>query len=89
MFHVPLGYAELAGGRYAAVAFRPGRKLWWRSFTEPRDATLLLRGAPVAVVGRVADGSLANEARTAYGTRFPRSARLLADAALVVFERAG
>ena len=88
-FHIPLRYAELTDGRLVAMAVRPARKLWWRSFAAPREATLELRGARVPVVGRLAEGPLRDEARATYAARYPRSTRLLEGAALVVFERAG
>jgi len=88
-FDIPLRYVVLADGRLVAIAVRRERKLWWRSFSESRDATLLLRGSSVAVVGRLAEDGPAEEARAAYAARYPRSAGLLGDAALVVFERAG
>ena len=31
----------------------PGAKQWWRNFTEPRPAELLVRRRPVAVIGEV------------------------------------
>ena len=31
-FRIPLRYAETADGAFVAVAVRPDRKLWWRSF---------------------------------------------------------
>ena len=88
-FEIPVRYAELDGARFVAIAVRPERKLWWRSFAEPRDAELLLRGARVPVVGIVGDGRLRDEAVDAYRARYPRSAGLLRDAAVVIFERAG
>lgn len=70
------------------MALRPERKLWWRSFVEPREAVVLLRGDSSAVVGRLAADELASEARAAYAARYPGSASLLDAAALVVFEAA-
>jgi hypothetical protein len=89
VFAIPVRYAETPDGTLVAIAVRPGRKLWWRSFAAPHDAMLELRGRRVAVVGTVADGRLRDEAATAYRARYPRSARLLGDAALVVFVRPG
>ncbi|MCZ7587718.1 MAG: hypothetical protein M5U27_02405 [Gaiella sp.] len=88
-FAIPLRYAETHDGRLVAIAVPPDRKLWWRSFEEPRDARLELRGHAVRIVGRLAEGGARDEASAAYATRFPRSARLLEDAAVVVFERGG
>jgi len=84
-----LRYAELPGGRLVVMAVRPERKLWWRSFAVPRDAVLLVRGASAPALGAVAAGELRDEARAVYAARYPRSARLLGDAALIVFERSG
>jgi hypothetical protein len=88
-FAIPLRYARTADGKLVAIAVRPDRKLWWRSFAEPSPARLELRGAGVPVVGHAAAGPLRDEAAAAYRARYPRSAVLLEDAALVVFEQAG
>ena len=89
VFAIPLRYAELPDGSLVSIAVRAERKLWWRSFTEPRKATLELRRMRVPVVGTVAEGTLRDEAKAAYAMRYPRSAGLLDDASLVVFERSG
>jgi hypothetical protein len=88
-FSIPLRYAEMTDGRLVALAVHPKRKLWWRSFNAPRDATLTLRGEHLAVVGALVGGRARDEARAVYAARYPRSARLLEDAALVMFERSG
>ena len=88
-FHIPVRYAELGDDRLVAIAVRPERKLWWRSFAEPRDATLELRGHRVRVVGRLVEGDVRKQAAAAYASRYPHSAGLASDAALVVFQRAG
>jgi hypothetical protein len=88
-FHIPVRYAELGDGRVVAIAVRPRRKLWWRSFAEPREAALELRGHRVPVVGRLAEGDAREQAAAAYASRYPGSAGLVRDAALVVFEWAG
>ncbi len=88
-FSIPLRYAETPDGRFVAAAVDREQKRWWRSFTEPRTATLLVRGTKLAVVGAVADGPRHDAAHAAYVGRYPRSAGLLGDAALVVFGRAG
>ena len=88
-FSIPVRYAETADGRLVTLAADPGRKLWWRSFSEPRPAAVLLRGLRREVVGTLARGALRDEARAAYTGRYPRSAGLLGHGALVVFERAG
>lgn len=88
-FSIPLRYAESADGRFVTLAVDPARKLWWRSFAEPRSAALVVRGQLRLVVGTLAQGSLREEARAAYRARYPRSAPLIDEAALVVFERPG
>lgn len=88
-FAIPLRYAETADGRLVALAVEPGRKHWWRSFVEPRPAAVLHRGSQCVVVGTLAEGSLREEARATYVDRYPRSAPLIEDAALVLFERTG
>jgi hypothetical protein len=88
-FRIPVRYAMLGDARLVAIAVRPERKLWWRSFAEPRAATVLLRRLPVEVVGTLADGDVGSDARAAYAARYPRSARLVDAAAVVVFERRG
>jgi hypothetical protein len=88
-FSIPLRYAELPDGRLVALAVGPAQKLWWRSFRTPREAVLTLRGEHVAVVGAVVEGHQRAAARGGYEARYPRSARLLEGAALVVFARAG
>ena len=86
-FAIPLRYAQAADGRLVAVAVDPGRKQWWRSFTEPRSAVVLQRGQRHEVVGTLAEGGARDEARQAYVAQYSRSARLVDDAAFVVFER--
>ena len=89
-FSIPLRYAETTDGRAVALAGDPGGKLWWRSFSEPHPAALLLRGQRREVVGTLArGGALRDEARVAYAGRYPRTTGVIGDAALVVFERAG
>jgi hypothetical protein len=86
-FAIPLRYAEAADGRLVAIAVDPRRKQWWRSFVEPRPAVVLHRGQRHDVVGTLAESAARDEARGDYVARYPRSARLVDDAALVVFER--
>ena len=88
-FSIPLRYAELADGRLVAAAVRPASKLWWRSFRSSRDAVITLRRADFAASATLAAGQARAEAAAAYEARYPRSARLLDDAALVVFTRTG
>ena len=87
-FEIPVRYAETGDGAFAAVAVRPERKLWWRSFAEPREAALLVRRRQVRVVGRLPAGPARERAAAAYVSRYPRSQRLVRDAAVVLFERA-
>jgi hypothetical protein len=84
-FRIPLRYAETADGTVVAVAVRPERKLWWRSFRQPADARLTMRGRAVDVRGALATGDTREEALAAYLARYPRSARLVRDAAVVVW----
>lgn len=88
-FAIPLRYAEVADSRLVALAVEPGRKQWWRSFVEPRPAVVLHRGQRHGVLGTLAGGTARDEARDAYAARYPNSAQLIDDAALVVFVRSG
>jgi hypothetical protein len=72
-FRVPLQYAEASGG-IVALAVRPERKLWWRSFSDPAPALLLVAGTTGAVIGRVLAGEERRAALRAYLERFPRAA---------------
>jgi hypothetical protein len=73
-YRIPLQYAETAGGRIVALAVRPERKLWWRSFAEPAPAAVLIAGEERVVTGRLLDGQERREALRAYLARFPRAA---------------
>ena len=86
-FRIPLRYAEAADGTLVALAVEPHRKQWWRSFVEPRRAIVLHRGRRQEVVGTLVDGAARDEAERAYTARYPGSAGLVDDAALVLFER--
>jgi hypothetical protein len=88
-FAIPLRYAEVADRLLVALAVEPAGKRWWRAFIEPRRAVVLHIGSRRVVVGTLAEGSLREEARAAYVARYPRSAPLVEDAALVVFELSG
>ena len=44
-FRIPLRYATMPGDRVVALAVGADGKLWWRSFSEPGPATLVVRGA--------------------------------------------
>jgi hypothetical protein len=72
-FRIPLRYAETADGAFLALAVQPERKLWWRSFTRPARATLLIRGERRPVRGRVVDGAERRTALDAYLVRYPRA----------------
>jgi hypothetical protein len=83
-FDIPLRYAETADGRLVVVAVEPERKLWWRSFADGATATVTLRGAHRAVDGALMTGASRDEALAAYAGVYPRSARVVRDAAVVV-----
>ena len=83
-FHIPVRYAETEDGRLVIVAVRPERKLWWRSFDGGAGATVTLRGARVAVRGALETGTARDAALEAYVAAYPRSGRLVRDAAVVV-----
>jgi hypothetical protein len=85
-FTIPVLYAT-DGDRVVAVAARPERKLWWRTFRPRAAAQLTVRRARRDVVGRVVDGEERDGAVEAYLARFPRAARSArAGAAVVTFE---
>lgn len=84
-FRIPLRYAETHDGRLVALAVRPERKLWWRSFVEPSLATVTLRSERREATGVVAEGVDRELALGAYLARYPRSARLAREAAVVVW----
>jgi hypothetical protein len=88
-FQIPVRYAETRDRAFVAIAVRPGRKLWWRSFADSRKAALLVRRRSLPVVGRLAVGESRERAAAAYLARYPRSASPVRDAAIVVFERTG
>ena len=85
-FRIPLRYAAGGGDTVVAIAVGAERKLWWRSFADPADAVLQLQGRRVRARGALVEGAARETALAAYRTRFPRSARLARDAAVVVFE---
>ena len=84
-YRIPLRYAETGTGELVAVAVRPERKQWWRSFAEPAAASVLLRGTTVDVVGALASGAARASVLARYDARYPRGARWTGDAAVVVF----
>jgi hypothetical protein len=73
-FRIPLRYATMPGDRIVALAVGADGKLWWRSFSQPAAATLLVRGAERAVSGRLLQGEERRAALRAYLARFPRAA---------------
>jgi hypothetical protein len=83
-FEIPLRYAETADGRLVVAAVAPAGKLWWRSFAGGRPASVTLRRRTRPVVGALAEGETRDEALAAYAARYPRSASLVRDAAIVV-----
>jgi F420H(2)-dependent quinone reductase len=84
-YRIPLRYAEIDTGELVAVAVRPERKQWWRSFAEPTPAAVLLRGTTVDVVGALASDETRAGAVARYDAANPRGARWTGDAAVVVF----
>lgn len=87
-FRIPVRYATAPGGALVALALRPRRKDWWRSFAAVRAATLTVRGKRLGATGAVAEGDRRATALAAYLARYPRSAAVARDAAVVVFELA-
>jgi hypothetical protein len=83
-FDIPLRYAETADRRLVVVAVAPEGKLWWRSFVGATPASVTFRRRTRPVVGALAEGEARDEARAAYVARYPRSASLVTDAAVVV-----
>ena len=99
-FRIPLRYATMADDRIVALAVGADGKLWWRSFSRPSPATLLVRGTERGVSGRLLHGEERRVALRAYLARFPRAGGPLgvrdgegdgpldaADAAVVAFDR--
>jgi hypothetical protein len=86
-FRIPLRFAPATKDRIVAIAVRPQRKLWWRSFARPAPAVLRLGGSQVRARGALVEGDDREQALAAYLDRYPRSERLTLDAAVVVFER--
>ncbi len=82
-FAIPLRYAETDDG-LVVLAARPARKLWWRSFRGGATGTVTLRGTCLDVEGILATGTARAGALDAYVTAYPRSARLVRDAEVVV-----
>jgi len=64
----------MPGDRIVALAVAPDRKLWWRSFSQPAPATLVVRGVGRPTSGRLLQGGERRAALRAYLARFPRSA---------------
>jgi hypothetical protein len=85
-FLIPLRYAEMEPGAIVAIAVGAGRKQWWRAFRTAQPATLTLRGVRAEAVGVLTEGEGRAAALRAYLDRYPRSARVTGDAAVVVFD---
>ena len=64
---------------------QPEEKLWWRSFAESAPAALTLRGSRVEASGELTEGDARERALAVYVTRYPRSAGLAHNAAIVEF----
>jgi hypothetical protein len=86
VFRIPLRYATTESGALVAVAVRPERKQWWRTFSHAERAVLTLRRQRLAARGVVVDGVERDTALRAYLGRYPRSRRITENAAVVVFE---
>ena len=76
-FRSPLRYARTTDGAVVALAVRPERKHWWRSFAQPAPAVVLVAGEQRAMTGRLLDGEERREALAVYLARFPRAAGAL------------
>ena len=85
-YAIPLRYSEAADGTLVAVAVRPERKLWWRSFRPEREATVVVRGRSIGVRGALLAGRDRDAALAAYVGRYPGSAQLVRAAAVVGFQ---
>lgn len=75
-YAIPVAYAE-HGSEIVALAARPERKQWWRTFCEPAPATLLVGGDRRVVEGRLLDGGDRREALRSYFARNRRAAKTL------------
>ena len=84
LFEIPVRYAETDDGRLVVVATWPERKLWWRSFDGGGTASVTLGRARRPVAGCVETGEARDAALSAYLGAFPRSERLVREAAVVV-----
>jgi hypothetical protein len=83
-FRIPVRYAETEDGRLVVVATWPERKLWWRSFDDGTDAIVILRRRTVPVRGTRVTRSEREAALAGYLATYPRAARLVRDAVVVV-----
>ena len=75
-YAIPVAYVD-QGTRVVALAARPERKLWWRTFREPTRAVILLRGERHMVIGRVLGGASRRDALRGYLARNLRAARAM------------
>jgi hypothetical protein len=85
-YRIPLGYVEASDGTIVTLAAEPAGKKWWRSFSEPRPATLTMRGVRIAAIGALADGNAREEALALYVARHPRIGGAVERAAVVLFD---
>jgi hypothetical protein len=68
---LPVMYAQ-QGDRIVVLVGGSADKQWWRNFSQPHPAQILLRGALQAGVGHVAtDAADRAQAEDIYTTRFP------------------
>ncbi len=51
-YSIPIGFQE-SDGEYVILLSKPKEKTWWRNFTEPWPAEVLIRRETIAVTGRV------------------------------------
>ena len=80
---IPTQYACL-GDDVIVLVGRPASKVWWRNFTDERDADVLVRGSWRAMRGRAVLGATEPETVASlldtYLERFPRTVRSLTGA---------
>lgn len=69
---LPVMYAQ-RGDQVVVLVGGSAEKRWWRSFSQPHPAQVLLRGVPRAGVGHVVAAGAADrdEASSVYAARFP------------------
>jgi deazaflavin-dependent oxidoreductase (nitroreductase family) len=78
LYRIPVLAAEPDGGGVVVLAVHPARKQWWRTFGTAGAATLVVRGEPRAVEGRLLTDPVERRAALrAYLRWLPRAARPL------------